>query len=292
MSCNRQHVAAAVCGFVEELTGEKVTQADWHGLVSRAKEQGYDTGRARVDVGHTRTDLRALGVAEGNLEAADNAIAAVGWQDTPGNLSELSSGTGGKLPTYTKNMESVVRMMTQQGVRESLDAVRAARKGSDGPITDQEIQQRMILRSPALGPEFEPYEFSVTGPDIVSHDVVWARSAKEAKRTVDEWAVRFRGQSEFTSEVRKAESDEPAAPKATLAGQEFTVTTGEFSSYPDGKMTMLTGKRGGQYFLRPFTGEQTGLFEVVNWKSGAPLRDKSGKAVRVTAIGDVIERAE
>lgn len=206
MSCNRQHVAAAVCGFVHEVTGEKVTQSDWHGLVARAKNEGYDTGRARLDIGMTRTDFRALGVAEGNLDAAESALAELGWKDTPGNLVELSSGANGKLPSYTKNMEAVVRMMTQQGVKESLDAVRAARKTSDPfPISDQQIQQRMSERLGTLGPDFKPYDFTVTGPDIAVSDMVWARSSQEARRTVDEWAIRFRNQSVFTTEVRKAE---------------------------------------------------------------------------------------
>lgn len=204
MSCNRQTVAAGICGFVENVTGEKVTQSDWHGLVARAKEQGYETGRARVDIGNTITDFRALGVAESNLEAAEGALAAMGWRNRPGEMRELSSVNGPKLPSYTQNMAAVVRMMTQKGVRESFDAVRASQK-SGRPISDQEILDRMVIRSGNLGDDFKPYEFDVTGPDIVSSDIVYARSAKEAKATVNEWAVRFRGQTEFTSEVRKAD---------------------------------------------------------------------------------------
>lgn len=77
-----------------------------------------------------------------------------------------------------------------------------------------------------------------------------------------------------------------------LAGKTFTVSTVPFGSYPGGVLTLLTGKRGGQYFLRPFMGEHDGSFEVVSEKTGAPLRDRSGRAVVVVRLGDVIERKE
>lgn len=52
----------------------------------------------------------------------------------------------------------------------------------------------------------------------------------------------------------------------------------------------LTGPRGAVYFLRGFLRDDTGLRQVISWKSGQPLRVK-GNEVRVIQLGDVIEKA-
>lgn len=71
-----------------------------------------------------------------------------------------------------------------------------------------------------------------------------------------------------------------------LAGRVFTVETQTMDS---GRVsTWLTGSRGAVYFLREFLGEDTGHREVISWKSGAPLRDKCQRPVRVILIGDEI----
>lgn len=72
-----------------------------------------------------------------------------------------------------------------------------------------------------------------------------------------------------------------------LAGRLFTVETQTLES--GSVTTWLYGARGAVYFLRPFLGADAGLREVISWKSGAPLRDKAQRAVRVTLLGDVIE---
>lgn len=72
-----------------------------------------------------------------------------------------------------------------------------------------------------------------------------------------------------------------------VAGRVFTVETQTMES---GRvMTWLTGARGAVYFLREFTGEDTGRRQVISWKSGAPLRDKCGREVRVLLVGDIIQ---
>lgn len=76
----------------------------------------------------------------------------------------------------------------------------------------------------------------------------------------------------------------------TLAGQTFTVEVHRSESGPACDTVFLTGKRGGTYFLRNYIGEDTGRYEVINFKSGAPLRDKTLAAVKVFWIGDVIEQ--
>ena len=72
-----------------------------------------------------------------------------------------------------------------------------------------------------------------------------------------------------------------------LAGRVFTV---ESQTMDNGNVaTWLTGSRGASYFLRPFLGEDNGLREVISFNSGAPLRDKCQRPVRVLLVGDVIE---
>lgn len=80
-----------------------------------------------------------------------------------------------------------------------------------------------------------------------------------------------------------------AAAPIVLAGTTYTV---EIQTYDDGRQTVhLTGPRGAAYFLREFLGADTGLRQVISWKSGQPLRRK-GNEIRVVHIGDVIEVAK
>lgn len=81
------------------------------------------------------------------------------------------------------------------------------------------------------------------------------------------------------------------AATVTLAGQTFTTEVHRSEVSPSCDTVYLTGKRGGVYFLRGFLGEQTGYYEVISWKSGAPLRDKCQRPVRVHWLGDIIEQA-
>jgi hypothetical protein len=66
---------------------------------------------------------------------------------------------------------------------------------------------------------------------------------------------------------------------------QVTVTT-----YDDGSTyTELTGTRGAAYFLRQVGMTDTGVYEVTSWKSGAPLRDRCQRPVRVVLLGGVFE---
>lgn len=77
-----------------------------------------------------------------------------------------------------------------------------------------------------------------------------------------------------------------AAPAVELAGTTYTV---EIQTYDDGGQDVhLTGPRGAVYFLREFLGADTGVRQVISWKTGQPLRSK-GNEIRVVHIGDVIE---
>ena len=56
------------------------------------------------------------------------------------------------------------------------------------------------------------------------------------------------------------------------------------------RSTYLIGPNGARYYLRPYSGPDTGLRSVISMTTGAPLR-KHGNRVRVHQLGDVIELA-
>lgn len=68
-----------------------------------------------------------------------------------------------------------------------------------------------------------------------------------------------------------------------ISGRTFEVIRG------DNGYIALKGARGAEYFLRGFTGVDTGVREVISWKSGAALRDKAYRNVRVIEIAGIIE---
>lgn len=71
--------------------------------------------------------------------------------------------------------------------------------------------------------------------------------------------------------------------RTTYAVEEWTFETGD-------TMTVLTGPRGAQYFLRGYLGPDNGRRQVISFKSGQPLRVR-GNEVRVFHLGDLIEVA-
>ena len=86
----------------------------------------------------------------------------------------------------------------------------------------------------------------------------------------------------------------------TLGTTTYAVSEVLFSAYTDAitgdtrppkSEWELTGPRGAVYFLRAFIEKDgdTGLRQVISWKSGAPLRVR-GNEVRVHVLGDIIER--
>lgn len=86
----------------------------------------------------------------------------------------------------------------------------------------------------------------------------------------------------------------------TLGATTYTVSELLFSAYHDAVRNVdvpaasnyhLTGPRGAVYFLRGYLGPDTGVRQVISWKSGNPLRVR-GNEVRVVVIGDHIEKYE
>lgn len=88
-------------------------------------------------------------------------------------------------------------------------------------------------------------------------------------------------------------------PAVVLAGTTYQVTETHFSSYrdqvtgetrPAASSITLEGPRGASYFLRGYLGQDTGLRQVISWKSGQPLR-RRGNEIRVVELAGVIEVA-
>lgn len=72
--------------------------------------------------------------------------------------------------------------------------------------------------------------------------------------------------------------------KVTIGNKSFTVEIPE--NYPD--QLWLHGTRGGINFLRGYT-NRSGLFQVVSWKSGAPVMNKAQQPLTVMIMGTIIE---
>lgn len=72
--------------------------------------------------------------------------------------------------------------------------------------------------------------------------------------------------------------------KVSIGGKSFTVEIPE--NYPD--QLWLHGTRGGVNFLRGYTNRE-GLFQIVSWKSGAPVMNKAQQPLAVMLMGTIIE---
>lgn len=75
----------------------------------------------------------------------------------------------------------------------------------------------------------------------------------------------------------------------TLAGTEYRVEAQHYAA-TGGTTVWLHGPRGAVYFLRGYIERKgdSGLRQVISWKSGTPLR-RRGNEVRVVEIAGVIE---
>jgi len=75
----------------------------------------------------------------------------------------------------------------------------------------------------------------------------------------------------------------------TLRGTEYRVEVQSYTT-TGGETVWLHGPRDAVYFLRAYQerGGDTGLRQVISWKSGAELR-RQGNEVRVTYVAGVLE---
>jgi hypothetical protein len=67
----------------------------------------------------------------------------------------------------------------------------------------------------------------------------------------------------------------------------YTVETQVYKDDNYKPVTYLTGPRGASYFLRAYT-NQAGLFQVISWTTGMPLRIL-GNPVEVIQLGNILE---
>lgn len=79
----------------------------------------------------------------------------------------------------------------------------------------------------------------------------------------------------------------------TLGGRTFTAEhTCAAAGGTGNGLVILTGPRGGTFFLRGYLAKKdAGVYQVISFKSGAPLRDKCGREVHAFWMGDIIEDA-
>jgi hypothetical protein len=126
----------------------------------------------------------------------------------------------------------------------------------------------------------------------VLHSIIERGASKRQANIETRQAVQAR-----TAETSTAEAGAAEDPGWTMTGLgEVTLGRSKFrverQDYTDrsSHTTWLHGERGAVYFLRPYAerGGDTGLRQVISWKSGAPLRQQ-GNEVRVVEFGTHIE---
>lgn len=69
-----------------------------------------------------------------------------------------------------------------------------------------------------------------------------------------------------------------------IGGKTFTVELSE----ADPSYIALIGVRGAENFLRGYTNLE-GIFQVISWKSGAPVVNKAQQQLKVAVMGNLIE---
>lgn len=72
--------------------------------------------------------------------------------------------------------------------------------------------------------------------------------------------------------------------QVTIGGKKFTIELSE----ADPSYIALIGVRGAENFLRGYTNLE-GIFQVISWKSGAPVVNKAQQPLKVAVLGNLIE---
>lgn len=69
-----------------------------------------------------------------------------------------------------------------------------------------------------------------------------------------------------------------------IGGKTFTIELSD----ADPSYIALIGVRGAENFLRGYTNLE-GIFQVISWKSGAPVVNKAQQQLKVVVMGNLIE---
>jgi hypothetical protein len=98
-----------------------------------------------------------------------------------------------------------MQLLVAEGVGNSLEMVRKMREANKR-LSDNDIQQRMGTSKPA-GKNLKSYGFNAVGEEMTETGSVLARTAREAKHTVNEWGTRFKGVERFTTSIQQPEKE-------------------------------------------------------------------------------------
>lgn len=145
MSCSKQPGAKAFIGFVEVVTGETITQQDWHDVRKLAETDGYRMGRSRLtpkEAGRALRDIKVRILGESNEPT--NSPSEVAYADAMGQVTRgLDGATKAKVSQGT---ESGIRYLANNGVSETLAKVRASRKNEtpeEAPLEGEPTPQKL-----------------------------------------------------------------------------------------------------------------------------------------------------
>lgn len=114
MACNRQPGAAPVCAMVEELTGWKITQNEWHELRQMAKENGHTISRERADADRIDNAMQALTreLAGGLLDEGAGVDEAAKRTAFAG----VNARTAMERASVTRGTVGIVNLIAEKGV--------------------------------------------------------------------------------------------------------------------------------------------------------------------------------
>lgn len=85
MSCSKAHGPQAFVRYVKDMTGETITQQDWHDVRKIAGAQGADMGRGHVSAAEAIASLQAL-----SARMKSDEIAAKATNTPPKSADELA----------------------------------------------------------------------------------------------------------------------------------------------------------------------------------------------------------
>lgn len=134
MACHNRPGPAAYRHYIEQVTGQRITQQEWHDLRELAALEGRSTARSRVT---PEEALYAASYLGGNLrlEFGNDPDTLEGRQQAFDDMAEKLNATN-----VTAGTVSIVRYLADYGVKDSLTLARQYRKngGTLTPVAGNE----------------------------------------------------------------------------------------------------------------------------------------------------------
>lgn len=136
MACSTRPGPAAFCTFIEDMTGDRLTQRDWHDLRKLAEADGYPMGKKALSEDENAARIDAL-AASLNMQDADD-------------VDDLKAALAGV--ENTEATLSVIDYMAKNGVEDTIAKVYEAR-GETPPSSCYDWEEgTIVLPASAVAP--------------------------------------------------------------------------------------------------------------------------------------------